>query len=528
MADRTPRPRVPALLDALARDGHIPDRQALEMFVLARRGATELPLHIRVLVGVAAVIACACFTGFLWKTGLIDYAEPSGMLVSGSTFIVVAIILNRMPGVSGATIGSFLLQASVAAMVTGKFLFISGFSELFTTQFTTQWAVSLAALMVTAATYRLFPLSIDRFLSSFAVTLSVMANLVLGDDATLPREPLMTGFFGLQLAVAAVLLTHGRVGREYLPIAYALAVSLSLIVLVPALREAANPMLVNAFLAVGLLVLFAWVGGGVNFLRRPQMVLASLGAVFLALISVPALMLSIGLLVVGYAKHDRPLRVLGVLLVPAFLLSYYYGSDVSLLTKSVILTGGGLALLAGRIYVSGRGRAVKLDRRSLTAIALTVVVLVLFNVSIIDRERTISNGETLFLELVPVGQRSGRRSMQDGDYMRLRYVVEDSVPVGASKAHGRRGHLVLRGDSGNVARFVRIHDGESLDRDERLVRYRADGGRPRVRIVPNRFFLREDHRELYEDAQYGMFRCDDRGRCLLVGLADGDLTPIEP
>ena len=69
MTDRTTMPRVPALLDALARDGHIRDRQALETFVLARQGETQLPLHIRVLVGIAAVIACACFIGFLWKSG---------------------------------------------------------------------------------------------------------------------------------------------------------------------------------------------------------------------------------------------------------------------------------------------------------------------------------------------------------------------------------------------------------------------------------------------------------------------------
>ena len=48
----------------------------------------------------------------------------------------------------------------------------------------------------------------------------------------------------------------------------------------------------------------------------------------------------------------------------------------------------------------------KLDRRSLVAIGLTVVILVLFNVSIVDREKTISTGETLFLELAPVDPRS--------------------------------------------------------------------------------------------------------------------------
>ena len=348
MTERTTMPRVPALLDALARDGHIPDRQALETFVLARQGETELPLLIRVLVGIAAVIACACFIGFLWKIGLIDYDEPAGMLVSGPVFIVAAIVLNRVPGVSRPTIGSFLMQASLAAMATGKLLFILGFIELFTTS----WALSLAALIVTAATYPFFPMSIDRFLSSFVVLLSVMVNLVWGDETTLPRELLMTGFFVLQLAVAAVFLTDARIRREYLPLAYALAFSLCVTVLIPGAYEATHSILVNGALAGGLIALFAWAGGGVDTLKRPAMVLASVGAVVLATISAPGLMLSIGLMIFGYAKHDRRLLILGALLMPAFLWTYYYNPDVSLLMKSVILTVSGIALLAGRAYLS--------------------------------------------------------------------------------------------------------------------------------------------------------------------------------
>ena len=274
------------------------------------------------------------------------------MLVGGPAFIVAAIILNRMPGVSRATIGSFLLQTSLAAMATGKLLFIIGFAELFTTQ----WAVPLGALMVTAATYHLFPMSIDRFISSLVVLLSVMANLGWGDKTTLPREFLMTGFFALQLAAAAVLLTDGRIRREYLPLAYALAVSLCVIVLLPAAYTATHPVVVNGMLAGGLIALFAWAGGGVDTLKRPPMVLASLGAVLLALTSAPALMLSIGLMVVGYAKHNRPLLILGALLLPAFLWSYYYDPDVSLLMKSVILTVSGITLLAGRVYMSYTGK----------------------------------------------------------------------------------------------------------------------------------------------------------------------------
>lgn len=156
------------------------------------------------------------------------------------------------------------------------------------------------------------------------------------------------------------------------------------------------------------------------------------------------------------------------------------------------------------------------------AIALTVVVLVLFNVSIYDREQTISNGETLFLELAPVDP----RSLMQGDYMRLRYVVEDSVPDGVLKEHEKRGYLVLHGDSENVARFVRVHDDESLEQEARRVRFHRQFGR--IRIVPDSFFFQEGHAELYEDAQYGMFRFDGRGRYLLVGLADANRRPIEP
>lgn len=353
MTERATMPRVPALLDALARDGHISDRQAVEAFVLARQGETELPLHIRVFAGIAAVIACACFIGFLWKIGLIDYDEPASMLLIGPAFIVAAIVLNRIPGVSQATVGSFLLQASLAMMATGKLLFIIGFNE----PFSTPWAWSLAALIATAATYHLFPMSIDRFLSSFVVLLSVLVNLVRDDETTLPHELLMTGFFGLQLAVAAVLLTHGRIRREHLPLAYAITFSLCVIVLIPPAYTATYPMVVNGMLAGGLIALFAWAGGGVDVLKRPPMALASLGAVLLALISAPALMLSIGLMIIGYAKHDRRLLVLGALLMPAFLCTYYYDPEVSLLMKSAILTVTGVALLGGRVYMSYTGKS---------------------------------------------------------------------------------------------------------------------------------------------------------------------------
>ena len=164
----------------------------------------------------------------------------------------------------------------------------------------------------------------------------------------------------------------------------------------------------------------------------------------------------------------------------------------------------------------------KHDRRSTVAVALTIAILALFNLSIYDREQTISNGETLFLELAPVDP----RSLMQGDYMQLRYAVEREAPADRLQDHERRGYLVIRGDSNSVARFVRFHYGEELEPNEKLLRFHRQFNR--VRIVPDAFFFQEGHAVFYDGARYGVFRFDDRGRHVLVGLADAGRVLIEP
>ena len=164
----------------------------------------------------------------------------------------------------------------------------------------------------------------------------------------------------------------------------------------------------------------------------------------------------------------------------------------------------------------------KFDRRSVIVVALTIVILVLFNISIYDREQTIANGETLFLELAPVDP----RSLMQGDYMRLRYAIERTAPVDRLEDHERRGYLVIRANSAKVAQFFRFHDGEPLNPNEKLVRFHKQYNQ--IRIVPDAFFFQEGHAALYDAARYGAFRFDDRGRHVLVGLADAGRVLIEP
>ena len=69
--------------------------------------------------------------------------------------------------------------------------------------------------------------------------------------------------------------------------------------------------------------------------------------------------LSLILLVLGYSKHEKLLIIFGGLLMPCFIVLYYYNLDLSLLAKSGILVLSGSVLLLGRLYLAVR----KLDRQ---------------------------------------------------------------------------------------------------------------------------------------------------------------------
>ncbi|MEM7020300.1 MAG: GDYXXLXY domain-containing protein [Pseudomonadota bacterium] len=151
----------------------------------------------------------------------------------------------------------------------------------------------------------------------------------------------------------------------------------------------------------------------------------------------------------------------------------------------------------------------------------TVFVLLMLNVSVYQNERLIRSSETMLLELAPADP----RSLMQGDYMRLRYAIATSANR-SSMPEAKRGFLVIKLDSDRVAQFVRYHDGEVLEKDERLLRYHRDYSN--MRIVPDSFFFQEGHAAHYEESRYGQFKINNSGKHLLVGLADEKFQPIEP
>lgn len=346
------------LLQALSEKGFVESpREELGAFVLERHQRAELPLYMRALVGIGAFIASICLIGLVALGFSVD--ENEDFLIIGLVFMGLAIGLLRFSG-DGATVGqSFTMQSSFAFMAAGKAQIIFASAMMFESG----WAATLAALAVTVGSYHLYRMSVDRFLSSFAVLFSIHLNIVFVEDLPAPTEIFFNLFVLCEVLVAAVLTWSGKIGRDFVPVKYALFCSLCVAALFLVSRfefayameeEVISPLFMSLLFTAALLASIAWVAGGVQKLKSEALSLACLGSLLLGVIAAPGITLAILLMVLGYGKHEKIMVAMGALLLPLFLYHYYYNLDVSLLQKSGVLVGSGALLLFARFYMRFR------------------------------------------------------------------------------------------------------------------------------------------------------------------------------
>jgi uncharacterized membrane-anchored protein len=139
-----------------------------------------------------------------------------------------------------------------------------------------------------------------------------------------------------------------------------------------------------------------------------------------------------------------------------------------------------------------------------------LAVLGAVNGSIVAKERIKTHGERIYLALAPVDP----RSLMQGDYMALRFVVADQIPTEES------GTWPLRVDERGIAVFVADQKAAGL-----RIRYRVRNGR--VWLGTNAYFFEEGTAEQYANAAFGEFRVDrESGEAILVGLRDAQLNAL--
>ncbi|RYD95354.1 MAG: hypothetical protein EOP54_15930 [Sphingobacteriales bacterium] len=154
-----------------------------------------------------------------------------------------------------------------------------------------------------------------------------------------------------------------------------------------------------------------------------------------------------------------------------------------------------------------------------TIIVINLLLLLgYFNWSIMAKEHTLEKGHLVLLELAPVDP----RSLMQGDYMRLNYVI-NNIPQGVNL--DKRGYCIIKPAKNGVAQKVRFQpDVQPLKAGELAIKYfsSGEGFFAGIHIGAESYFFEEGQAKHYEAAKYGGLMVDDAGNSVLTGLYDGN------
>ncbi|TKR56627.1 DUF4401 domain-containing protein [Allopusillimonas ginsengisoli] len=370
-----------------------------------------------------------------------------------------------------------------------------------------------------------------------------------------------------------------------------------------------------AALPVAVLAAVLWRVPGMARLRVLAPLLLAVASV--GWMGAPGVAMALLWAVLGHAQRRTSLLVFGVLALLGYLAGFYYQFESTLLQKSALLGLTGVWLLISgwllaryappvdavsrhntdEAHASGHGitgqpaesaalppvlRPV-LRWRRLGLLAGLVLVLVLANTTIYQKEQILAHGERVVLELVPVDP----RSLMQGDYMALQFGVAQQLGrwLTAEPAHDndatmpavqRNGYMLLQPDAQGVFRLVgraaspdgtgasslrsqddtsdtRLADGaigtgddaapvpgdSAVVKPEGLAPHNAGTNaehtvvlayrlRPygEVHIGTDAWFFPEGQAERYAQARYGEFRVSKRGTGILMRLLDEQRQPL--
>ena len=357
-----------ALLGTLNAKGMLLHPEEAGKQLASRSVGEEVPVYLRILTLIGALIASGFFFLFLAVSGIFD---EDRLLILGLVFVAAAYGLLVAAKKSNPILQVFFITCSFTILAVGKILFVIGFVEMFDDLFSTRsrgeiWAATLGIGLATVLTYKLFPFVLDRFISSCSFLGFFIGAVIALPDLDSDVMPvavawIMNFFFLAYMICAGFLLLHEKVKKLYDPVAYALictllglAVMQSGLMSEPKLEPVLGfeIWLPNFIAGFGLLYLLSHAVGGFKKQMDSQAIVIAVGVILLALFTNAGILLSIMLTVFGRMNHRRLVSFIGWISLTGFLIYYYYQMDFSLETKSYVLLGSGILLLGIRLILN--------------------------------------------------------------------------------------------------------------------------------------------------------------------------------
>jgi len=339
------------LVDGLRSEGLLPENSDAAVATFVENMHQVQPWYVRTMVGFGAWIASLLLIGFV---GSIGFASDAGFVIVGALFIAGA-IFARMKSQN-----DFMVQSALASSLAGQALLAYGIVEI--TGGGDFEAVLVIVIILNAILFFVFPDRTHRVLSILIATASIGFLLYAWKlSATVPIiGPLVAAAMVFFYQRQGWFIESGK-GHLIRPLITGLMLTafgfllLSTVYILPELgwEFAFYPRPWISTLLLGALLLYMGTRVWPQFGDKS----GSTGmAVFYALLLlitaaawvIPGLLLALIVIMLGASSGNRVFIGAGVTFLVVFIATYFYGIQVSMLTKSITLVATGAVVLVAR------------------------------------------------------------------------------------------------------------------------------------------------------------------------------------
>ncbi len=492
------------------------------------------PWYIKTMQGIAGWFAALFMLGF--SAAIFDwifsYDNEMFLIIIGLSCSVSAFLIFRYKQQV-----AFLEQFALATSLCGQFMVCWGLFDILSMK---ESSAFLSIALYQGALALLMPNFLHRVMSCWFAMIALFWSFNLN------------GIYGLDSAIASCLLTliwtQDRLLYRYrsvlLPIGFGFALSLIQLSAHALFQDEFfryyqqkssgfiqqySPYIGHLFIALSCLFLLKQILKEQHLsITSKQGILALSGLLILLISSFPVTGASSALLIliIGFFRQHITLVALGIASLLSFLSWYYYNLSETLLVKSIYLLSIAALLLITLWFISFITRDEKgnvrvqptMDTRKWLSLGTALLVLVVINANIFQKESLISNGRSVLLELAPVDP----RSLMQGDYMRLRYKIATEAFNRSIENDIQDGFILAEISPQNVAKYIAIYSGETLTKNQQLLKFRIR--KSRLKFATNAFFFEEGTADKFQQAKYGEFKVDEDGNMLLVSMRDAEFN----
>ncbi|MCI0507949.1 MAG: DUF4401 domain-containing protein [Gammaproteobacteria bacterium] len=318
--------------------------------VLIAREHNEQAWYVRVMVGFSAWLASWMLIGFVVGAAIVESEQAS---------LILGLLL-----VAGAVIGryvsdnDFITQMTLAVNLAGEALIVFAVAQISHSFETTTFSFIMLQLVLLV----IYPDAVHRFLSASAV-IGALSGLLYQWKAIAWVHVIVIGFAALFVYLVIVeqkFLARGQ-AQFIIPMKWGVlfgqlsVLMMSTVYILPEIAKNMEIFPLPWISSVGLGLLFLclvyWLIRAEKFplTQGNTAAVYSISVIAIAAATMaPGLIMALIILLLGFAVADRVLLGVAIGFFTVFLAAFFYGIEITLLLKSIVLIATGAVLLAGR------------------------------------------------------------------------------------------------------------------------------------------------------------------------------------